>query len=180
MEEYSLVYNFFETGNTFGNGSYVFTIVGIIGLLYSIFKGKEKRVLKIVFFSIFSVFSIFWNVTVHGGHYSSYNKLEELYQNKQFKTVEGVVSNYTPMKIEGHGSRESFSVDSVHFSYSDYLAIDGYNNSCIKGGAICKNGQHVKIEYYQNFNLSLEESINSTVSNLVGNQILKLYIKTNK
>ena len=183
MEEYNLVYNFFETGNAFGRSGFLIATVGIIGLLYSIFKAKEKRIYKIIFFSVYSLFSILWNVSLHSGHYNSYNKIEKLYKNREFKTVVGVVSNYHLLRNERGGLKETFSVDSVNFSYADYLVIDGYSIPCVKGfpciegGLICKNGQQVKIEYYETLNLFLGEPINETASNIFGNVILKLSFK---
>lgn len=67
----------------------------------------------------------------------------------EIKIVEGEVKHYSPMDPSGHGSRESFFVDSVYFSYSDYMLSreNFYNNSCAKGGVICQNGQNVRISY---------------------------------
>lgn len=176
MEDYKLVYDFFETGNTFGEGSFIITIVVIAGLIHSIFRAIEKRTFKIIFFTISTLFMIAWNVIVHYGQYSSYNKLETQYANKEYKVVEGVVTNYSPMKKEGHGSMEYFIVDSIHFTFSDYIGTDGYNNSCVKGGVICGNGQKVRIEYYQRFNALFDNPETISVNNLVGNQILKIYV----
>ena len=177
MEEYTLVYDFFETRDTFDTSGLMMPLVGGIGLLYAIFKAKQKRTFAIVFLSVYTLFSLslflFSSIRAH----KAYSKIEDLYKNNEFKTVEGVVSNYSPMKIKGHGSREFFFVDNVYFSYSDYIEIDGYNNSCVKGGAICENGQYVKIAYYQGLNLSLEEPLESLPLNSLDNRILKLYIK---
>ena len=63
------------------------------------------------------------------------------------KIIEGVTSAYIPMDKGGHGSNEIFMVDSVIFTYSDYLLTGFYNNSCVKGGLICGDGQNVRITY---------------------------------
>mgnify|MGYP003682266465 CR=1 FL=1 len=72
----------------------------------------------------------------------------------EVKIVEGEISLYSPMDEDGHGSREWYFVDSVFFSYSDYNSYGQfsfgnsfYNNSCVKGGVICENGQKVRIHY---------------------------------
>jgi len=63
------------------------------------------------------------------------------------KVIEGVVWGYKPMDKAGHGSMEVFFVDSIPFAYSDYKITGFYNNSCVKGGLICENGQKVRIIY---------------------------------
>jgi len=72
----------------------------------------------------------------------------------ELKVVEGIVTGYNPMDESGHGSTESYFVDSIFFSYSDYVSYGRYafsnyfyNNSCVKGGVICENGQNVRIHY---------------------------------
>jgi len=183
MEEYNLVYNFFETGNTFGRSGFLIATIGIIGLFYSIFSTNKKRVYKIVFCSMFSLFMILWSMSVHNRNYKSFCRIEKLYKSGGFKTVEGVVSNYHLFRLERGGLKETFSVDSVNFSYRNDIAVNGYDIPCAKGfpcvegGLICKNGQQVKIEYYETLNLFLGEAINETSSNIFGNVILKLSLK---
>jgi hypothetical protein len=65
----------------------------------------------------------------------------------EIKVVEGEVTGYSPMDEAGHGSRESFLVNNIPFNYTDYMDDGFYNNSCVKGGLICSNGQYVRIKY---------------------------------
>lgn len=177
MENYFLAYNYFETPNDFGNEGIFIALAGIVALLYTIFLVKRKRTYGIIFLSIFCLFSISWNVIVHFDHYNSYNEIEEFYKEGKVKIIEGTVSNYSPMNFEGDDSSETFMIDSVSFLYSDYMPTDGYNNACVKGGVICKNGQVIKIEYIQTFALIVGTPTSIAVSNATGNQIIKLYLK---
>lgn len=61
--------------------------------------------------------------------------------------VEGEVENYHPMRKDGHESFESFFVDTLLFAYSDFCVDGFYNNSCVYGGKICRNGQKVRIKF---------------------------------
>jgi hypothetical protein len=60
--------------------------------------------------------------------------------------VEGYVENFDPMPYEGHGD-ESFEINGVTFSYSDYSIQPGYTNSKSHGGVIAGDGQHLKVGY---------------------------------
>lgn len=175
MENYNLVYNYFETPNDFGDGSMLMLLGILIFLIYSIV--KKQGTYKIVFLSFSFLFMSIWNIMVHGGQYENYKTIENLYSKHMYKTIEGVVSNYSPMKIEGHGSRETFFVDSIFFSYSDYIGMEGYNNSCVKGGMICNEGQKVKIEFINKMTFLTGQESNKYIGNVLGNQIIKLYLK---
>jgi hypothetical protein len=54
------------------------------------------------------------------------------------KMVEGPVENFDPMPYNGH-KKESYNVQGVQFAYSDYILINGYNNTASHGGAVNKN-----------------------------------------
>ena len=56
------------------------------------------------------------------------------------------VENFDPMPYEGHAN-ETFEINGVKFSYSDYIVHPGYNNTKSHGGVIKENGQHLKIGY---------------------------------
>ena len=75
-----------------------------------------------------------------------YNKTVGAYKNGQYEVVDGYVENFVPMPYEGH-SNESFEINGVEFSYSDYEIQPGYNNTKSHGGVIVGNGQHLKIGY---------------------------------
>ena len=66
------------------------------------------------------------------------------------------------MPYEGH-AKETFEINGVKFSYSDYNIHPGYNNTKSHGGVITGNGQHLKIRYvyfnevYGNIIMYIEE-----------------------
>jgi hypothetical protein len=59
--------------------------------------------------------------------------------------VEGVVENFHPAPPEGH-QNETFTVDAISFSYSDYVITGGYNQTRSHGGLI-DQGKLVRITY---------------------------------
>ena len=75
-----------------------------------------------------------------------YKNVVGAYKNGEYIIVEGYVQDFVPMPYEGH-SEESFEIEGVSFSYSDYYIQSGYNNSKSHGGVIEGNGQHLKIGY---------------------------------
>lgn len=80
-------------------------------------------------------------------HLSMYNKIVGAYNSGQYEVVEGYVENFVPMPYEGRGNKESFEINGVEFSYSDYESQQGYNNAKSHGGVVEGNGQHLKIGY---------------------------------
>ncbi len=68
------------------------------------------------------------------------------YKAGDYEIVEGYVENFVPMPYEGH-SEESFEINGVKFSYSDYQITFGYNNAKSHGGVIAGNGQYLKVGY---------------------------------
>lgn len=67
------------------------------------------------------------------------------------KVVEGIVENFHPMSYNGH-DYESFNVKTVKFRYSDYSDWGGFNKTSSHGGPINRNGQHIRITYYEDDN----------------------------
>jgi hypothetical protein len=69
-----------------------------------------------------------------------------VYKQKQYQTVTGMVTDFTPMPEGGH-KYESFTVARVPFAFSNFEVQDyGYNNAASQGGAI-RAGLHVRIAY---------------------------------
>lgn len=59
--------------------------------------------------------------------------------------VEGPVTNFRPMLLTGHGY-ESFDVDGVGFSYSDFHSTPFFNQTASHGGPV-REGLYVRIHY---------------------------------
>ncbi|MCH5262868.1 MAG: hypothetical protein J1F42_08140 [Lachnospiraceae bacterium] len=75
-----------------------------------------------------------------------YNKIVRVYKQGNYQIVEGYVENYDPMPYGGH-KEESFNINGISFSYSDFSVQPGYHNAKSHGGVITGNGQHLKIGY---------------------------------
>jgi len=77
-----------------------------------------------------------------------YNGIIGAYHRGEYEIVEGYVENFDPMPYSGHAV-ESFEINGIYFSYSDYTARQGYHNAKSHGGVISGNGQYLKIGYVQ-------------------------------
>jgi hypothetical protein len=63
----------------------------------------------------------------------------------QAQVVEGTVTDFHPAPREGHED-ESFTVNGVRFTYSDYALTGGFRQTASHGGPV-RGGLHVKIHY---------------------------------
>ena len=75
-----------------------------------------------------------------------YTRTVGAYKKGDYMVVEGYVEDFIPMPYHGK-SEESFEINGVKFSYSDYMVQYGYHNSKSHGGVITGNGQRLKIGY---------------------------------
>ena len=95
-----------------------------------------------VAFVVVAVFSVIIGII----KINMYSRTVAAYKKGEYMVVEGYVENFVPMPYEGK-SDESFEINGVKFSYSDYEVQYGYNNSKSHGGVITGDGQHLKIGY---------------------------------
>jgi hypothetical protein len=100
--------------------------------------------------------AIMWTIVATLGVGGEYLRDRYTLSSGKADYVEGVVENFVPMPAAGHAN-ESFTVNGVTFSYSDYEVTPGFNNAASHGGPV-RQGLYVRIWY-------------------VGNDILKLEIK---
>ena len=75
-----------------------------------------------------------------------YNKIVKSYEQGNYQIVEGYVENFDPMPYGGR-KYESFDINGVSFSYSNFSTQMGYRNAKSHGGVITGNRQHLKIGY---------------------------------
>jgi len=136
---YELVYDI--SGSLFPFIKFPLFTFGMLVFLFFIQKGEQGVFPRIglmfamAFVSVLFVISLYWGVS----------KKYRLSQTKpQF--VEGEISNFVPMPYSGH-AYESFTVNGLSFSYSDYAITGCFNETKSHGGAIKENGQRVKIAY---------------------------------
>ena len=113
------------------------------------YEGRNVK-LNIKFVKLFCLagilFVAFWSTVVLIAQLNMYNKTVGAYSRGEYQIVEGYVENFDPMPYEGHAN-ETFEINGVKFSYSDYDIHPGYNNTKSHGGVIKENGQHLKIGY---------------------------------
>ncbi len=153
-----------ETGNVLYEVSYQFDfsslipfimlVVGYCGLKSRIAARKtygKKRgdTSTFVLLGVYLVLVAAVAVLTYVTGIQNYNQVIGAYKKGNYHTVEGIVENYEPMPYEGH-AQESFTINGVEFSYSDYTFMQGYHNAASHGGVITHNGQHLKLRYVTN------------------------------
>ena len=107
---------------------------------------------------LFAVFCCIFGVIWVGGIGSSILagdwRAFTAYQKGDYRTVEGIVSDFHPMPYEGHQD-ECFSVQDHRFCYSDYEIAPGFHNAASHGGPI-RSGLQVRIAYHDGRILRLD------------------------
>lgn len=130
-----LVYQYQESG-TDGFMSILFLIGSLIGVFASYKLNDSKLNIFTIFFAIILIFSVWAVLTPKNNKTINY----------QTKEVIGVVSEF---KAGKYRDPESFKVDSVFFSYSQFDSFKGFHspNTYIK-----RNGDSVRIVYHTEYN----------------------------
>ncbi|ELV8627344.1 hypothetical protein QNF03_004076 [Vibrio cidicii] len=116
-------------------------------------KPATKRSLN-VSLVFFLVFSVFWTGLAGYGVGTKLYSMLSSYEQGKYSVVEGPVENFDPMPYAGHKT-ESFTVQGVKFSYSDFIIEPGFNNTASHGGPISE-GLYVRVSYINNVILKLE------------------------
>lgn len=171
--DYTLVYDFIDQGiDKYWLTPFVFIFIGIAISFFS-YKFLDKTVSfrqwYIIFGIIITVFCLFFTIIAAPREFKKFNYTQEIYKNKKYNTIEGVIENFSPIIPEKGIKKESFTVNDVHFEYSKFEGgFYGFNHTSIDGGPINKNGQMVRITFYTN-----DIFLNNR------NVILKLEIKNN-
>lgn len=129
-----------------------------LNLKYSVRRHSFNRAIirvLFVFVSVILVITIIFEIDMT-------KKTVGAYKRGDYQIVEGYVENFHPMPYGGH-SQESFEINGVLFSYSDFNSQQGYNKAKSHGGVITGDGQHLKIGYvyyggtYGNIIIYIEE-----------------------
>jgi len=134
-------------------------LFGIIAAVVAIIQrsgrlSKSFIVLTVVVCAVFLLLTFY--AFSASGVQDMYARARAAYVQGQYSTVEGTVTNFHPMPYSGH-QNETFSVDGMQFSYSDYVLIPCFNNTSSHGGPI-REGLRVRIAYSGNCILKLEVS----------------------
>lgn len=127
----------------------IFLIVGLgiswFNIKYNKSTSPKKR-FTIVFGFIFGGFGLVMLLLTVPGSLADQHQTKRIFENKEYKVVQGRIQNFHPMPYSGHDV-ESFSVNGVYFEYSDYMLVYGFNNTVSHGGPLKGNGQQVRLSY---------------------------------
>lgn len=105
-----------------------------------------KRRLGRVVFQIIALVMLVVFLLIMGSSILLYTACRRLWKSGEVSEVTGYVENYHPMPASGH-DMESFEINGVSFSYSNFVLQAGYHCAASWGGVITHNGQHLKIQY---------------------------------
>jgi hypothetical protein len=94
------------------------------------------------------IFGLVWTLATLATTLSDYIAARRAPASGRVTISEGVVTDFRPMPAMGH-TRESFIVGGRRFSYSDYVATPGFNNTRSHGGPI-DNGLYVRVTHRGN------------------------------
>ncbi len=97
-----------------------------------------------VFCTCCFIFALLFSVIFSLSQSHMYKETVVAYINGDYEIIEGYVQDFIPYV---QGRDESFTINNVSFSYSDYDIQQGYNNTKSHGGVITGNGQHLRIGY---------------------------------
>ena len=141
-------HSIFEISN---NGySWWFLLLGLLPIFVGIGTLRAKsRIWAMGFIAL----GLLWLIICWQKTYVPYRELTTAYRNGNYSTTIGVISQFRPMPSTGH-SQESFEVNGIHFSYSNFVITPCYNKTRQSGGEL-SDGMVVKISYKNGCILSL-------------------------
>lgn len=94
------------------------------------------------------IFASAWTLCAFIPTYYEYILARNALLSGDHRVVEGPVTDFIPMRSDGKGGPESFSVAGQKFSYSDYSIMPGFNNTRSHGGPI-DSGFYVRVTYHR-------------------------------
>ena len=104
---------------------------------------KRRLVFQIIALVMLVVFLL-----IMGSSILLYAACRRLWKSGEVSEVTGYVENYHPMPASGH-DMESFEIDGVSFSYSNFVLQTGYHCAASWGGVVTHDGQYLKIQYIE-------------------------------
>lgn len=107
-----------------------------------------KRRLGGLVFQITALLMMVVFLLVMGSSILLYAACRQLWKRGEVLEVTGYVENYHPMPVSGH-DMESFEIDGVSFSYSNFVLQTGYHCAASWGGVVTHDGQYLKIQYIE-------------------------------
>lgn len=150
LESYTTVFDVTTAGFKswpFPASGLIFVVVGLalpplikLGVLSSGSPGRARW-----FPRLFLGLAVCWTTGVFATTLADYLRAVGTMRRHEAQVVEGPVEHFVPLPVTGH-ALESFSVQGVRFSYSDYLITAGFNRTASHGGPI-REGERVRIWY---------------------------------
>lgn len=137
------------TWSSVGSGLLLVALGGIVLLAIQIRKryfGQQTSGYQKGFARFFFGFSLVWTIVVSLLTWHQNYETASASRSNECITVEGQVSDFRPMAEHG-GEHESYSVQGVQFTYSDFSITGGYNKTVSQGGRITE-GSHVRLCYF--------------------------------
>jgi hypothetical protein len=146
--KYHVVYDVIANGRS----GWFFPAIGIafiaIGIVFIVFRRRlYPSALQSLTF-VFVGFGILWTITALFFTKVSHNNLSQALREGRCLITEGVVTEFNPMPLSGHGY-ESFIVSGKKFQYSDYIISPGFRQTQAHGGTIRK-GIYIRVYYLGN------------------------------
>jgi len=130
-------------------------VIVVIGTAIAIVAVVRRKAHLFVILAIYAIFLLMALYLFSGpGVRDMYARARNAYTRGEYSVVEGTVTNFHPMPYSGH-ELETFSVNGIRFSYSDYVLIPCFNNTASHGGPI-RDGLHVRLAYSGDCILKLE------------------------
>ena len=142
--------------NSYGN-IYSYALAAILCILLVVFIAislihKENHPDRkyifgaLVFLAIFG--SHFLKGYQHNNYIEEYTKLKTIYDNQEYKVVEGIVHVIHLESESGHDSGDIIQINKVKFELSCYHPTLGYNKTIVFGGVLTE-GRFARVFYYQ-------------------------------
>jgi len=167
--EYHTVFTFLqkpaESSQEFVMVPVILIVVGVVVGTVTIIRRRAvgrvrsfRLIVVSIFFVIFGAYFLHSVSGVAAWRRDRYDGLKNLYLAGQYSVAEGTVTNFHPMPASGH-DYETFSVNGVPFSFSDFDGSPCFNNTASHGGPM-REGLRVRLAYSGNCILKLEVAPN--------------------
>jgi hypothetical protein len=115
---------------------------------------RDSALGRTIFCAAFLGYSASWTTVAGAGVVGGHYRAQHLLRAGLASVVEGTVEDFHPMPYNGHDT-ERFTVDGVHFAYSDFAVGEGFNHTSSHGGPM-RAGLHVRVHYQGPMILRLE------------------------
>jgi hypothetical protein len=116
----------------------------IIGAAIGMLSPQSRKTLQIVP-ALLLLFGVLLSLGMFLFQYTNHQRYQAILDHGQYSVVEGTAERFHPMSKAGHGN-ETFTINGVSFSYSDFSVTPAFNTTSVYGGPI-HEGMYLKIYY---------------------------------